>query len=141
MWTDRQVTCCTAKAENGAMDDQFRRVLSVLFTVQERAEKQDNDKILCRMWGVYGSVIKMPKLPKTPKGWYSSDVMWHVPDNKKPIAYSTAAASRLIVVLSRDGCTIKELLSRINYDTEAKKVIKQYIDKGYGDIIAKKFFS
>lgn len=83
----------------------------------------------------------MPKLPKTPKGWYSSDVMWHVPDKKKPIAYSTAAASRLIVVLSRDGCTIKKLLSRINYDTEAKKVIKQYIDKGYGDIIAKKFFS
>ena len=59
MWTDRQVTCCTAKAENGAMDDQFRRVLSVLFTVQERAEKQDNDKILFRMWGVYGGVIKM----------------------------------------------------------------------------------
>lgn len=83
----------------------------------------------------------MSKLPKTPKGWYSSDVMWHVPDNKKPIAYSTAAALRLIVVLSRDGCTIKKLLSRINYDTEAKKVIKQYIDKGYGDIIAKKFFS
>lgn len=83
----------------------------------------------------------MPKLPKTPKGWYSSDVMWHVPDKKNPIAYSTAAASRLIVVLSRDGCTIKKLLSRINYDTEAKKVIKQYIDKGYGDIIAKKFFS
>ena len=66
----------------------------------------------------------MPKLPKTPKGWYSSDVMWHVPDKKKPIAYSTAAASSLIVVLSRDGCTIKKLLSRINYDTEGEKGYK-----------------
>ena len=83
----------------------------------------------------------MPKLPKTPKGWLCSDVMWHVPDKKKPVAYSTFAASNLIVALSRDGCTIKELLDKINYDVEAKKVIKQYIDKGYGDIIAKTFFS
>ena len=82
----------------------------------------------------------MPKLPKTPKGWLCSDVRWHVPDKKKPVAYSTFAASSLIVALSRDGCTIKELLDKINYDVEAKKVIKQYIDKGYGDIIAKTFF-
>ena len=83
----------------------------------------------------------MPKLLKTPKGWYCSDVMWHVPDKKKPIAYSTFAASSLIVALSRDGCTIRELLNKIRYDTETKKVIKQYIDKRYGDTIAKEFFT
>ena len=62
----------------------------------------------------------MPKYPKTPKGWCASDVRWHCQGRKKPIAYSTVAANVLIVELSKDGCTIKELIEKINYDQEAK---------------------
>ena len=38
----------------------------------------------------------MPKLPRTPKGWYSADVYWYCPGRKRPIAYSTMATSGII---------------------------------------------
>ena len=74
-----------------------------------------------------------------PKG----DVSWVSPKSKinsKPIAYSTKAVSDLIVLLSADGCTIKELKDKINYDNEAKDIIQKYIDLGYGELIAKDYF-
>ena len=74
-----------------------------------------------------------------PKG----DVSWVNPKSKinlKPIAYSTKAVSDLIVLLSEDGCTIKELKDKINYDNEAKDIIQKYIDLGYGELIAKDYF-
>lgn len=85
-------------------------------------------------------MIIMPKLPKPPKGWYSSDVSWHVPKRKKPIAYSTIATSDLIVMLSEEGLTIQEVYDRILFDDEAKKVLDEYIKRGYGNTIAKTFF-
>ena len=92
------------------------------------------------MWGIYGRVIIIPKLLKTPKGWYSSDVSWRVPKRKKPIAYSTVATSDLIVMLSEEGLTIQEVYDRILFDDEAKKVLNEYIKRGYGNTIAKTFF-
>ena len=82
----------------------------------------------------------MPKLPKTPKGWNSSDVRWFVPKKKKPIAYSTTATSDLIALLSQEHKTIQEVHDAINFDQEAKKVLQSYIDAGYGGQIAKEWF-
>lgn len=74
-----------------------------------------------------------------PKG----DVEWYKPKSKinsRPIAYSPKATSDLIVLLAEDGCTIKELKDKINYDEEAKAIIQKYIDLGYGELIAKDYF-
>ncbi len=68
------------------------------------------------------------------------DVEWRIPGRKTPIAYSTKAASDLIVALSQDGATIREVYDRITYDVESRKILKTYIDKGYGDIIAADWF-
>ena len=75
--------------------------------------------------------------------WASHDVEWHVPGKKTPIAYSTRAASDLIEALAEDNpsATIKDLLGKINYDEEAKKVLQQYIDAGYGDQVANEWFN
>lgn len=68
------------------------------------------------------------------------DVEWYIPSRKTPIAYSTKAASDLIVVLSQDGATIQEVYNRITYDVEARKILKIYIEKGYGQAIAREYF-
>ena len=71
------------------------------------------------------------------------DVSWMKPKSKinsKPIAYSTQSVSDLIVLLSADGCTINELKDKINYDNEAKDIIRKYIDLGYAASIAKDYF-
>ncbi len=68
------------------------------------------------------------------------DVEWHIPGRKTPIAYSTKAASDLIVALSQDSATIREVFDRITYDVESREILKAYIDKGYGDIIAADWF-
>ena len=85
-------------------------------------------------------MIIIPKLPKTPKGWYSSDVRWYIPNRKRPIAYSTVATSGLIVMLSKEGLTIQEVYDKILFDKEAKMVLNEYIKRGYGNTIAKTFF-
>ena len=82
----------------------------------------------------------MPKYPKTPKGWYSADVYWYCPGRKRAIAYSTKAAMDLIVALSKEGGTVKEIRDKIHYDVEAKKVLDEYIRRGFGDWIAKDHF-
>lgn len=83
----------------------------------------------------------MPKKRKTPKGWLCHDVEWTIPKKKKPIAYSSEATNNLIVLLAKETSgTIKEVYEQINYDQEAKKVLKAYIDKGFGDIVAKDWF-
>ena len=74
-----------------------------------------------------------------PKG----DVLWYIPKGKtspKPIAYSTTATSDIIAVLAEDGCTIKQLKNKINYDEEAKDIIQKYIDLGHVELIAKDYF-
>lgn len=73
---------------------------------------------------------------RRPKG----DVLWYLPGRKKPIAYSTKAASDLIVALGEDGATIQEVHDRITYDREARAVLRKYIEKGLGDVAVKSFF-
>ena len=68
------------------------------------------------------------------------DVEWRIPKSKTPIAYSTRATSDLIVVLSQDCETITDVYNAINYDEEAKEVLKKYIERGYGNEIAKEWF-
>ena len=68
------------------------------------------------------------------------DVHWHVPNKKKPIAYSTVATSHLIGLLAQDFETIQDVYDAINYDEEAKEILQKYIDLGYGNEIAKQWF-
>lgn len=75
-----------------------------------------------------------------PNARRKGDVHWHIPGRKKPIAYSTIATNDLIVLLSEDGGTITEVQRKINYDAEAKAVVQAYIDCGYGDVEARKWF-
>ena len=74
-----------------------------------------------------------------PKG----DVSWTRPKSKinsKPIAYSTVATNDLIVILSQMYDTIEDIYKAINYDQEAKEIMKIYIDLGYGNYIARDYF-
>lgn len=73
---------------------------------------------------------------RRPKG----DVEWYLPNRKRPVAYSTKAASDLIVVLSQEGATIQEVHDAINYDIEAKNILEIYIENGYGQAMAKELF-
>lgn len=68
------------------------------------------------------------------------DVMYTVPNKKKPIAYSTVATQDLIVILAQDYETISDVYNAINYDQDAKDVLKKYIDLGYGGVIAREWF-
>ena len=68
------------------------------------------------------------------------DVMYTVPNKKKPIAYSTKATNDLIVVLAQEYETISDVSNAISYDQDAKDVLQKYIDLGYGDVIAREWF-
>ena len=70
------------------------------------------------------------------------DVAWYLPDGrlKAPVAYSTTACSLLIVELSLLHHTIQDVYDAIEYDREAKGILKIYINKGFGDYIAKDYF-
>ena len=46
----------------------------------------------------------------------------------------------MIVLLAKEGGTIAEVQRKINYDEEAKAVLQAYIDRGYGDVEARKWF-
>lgn len=73
-----------------------------------------------------------------PKG----DVTWHVPKRKTPIAYSTTATQNIIGLLTEEKpeATILEIFSKILYDKEAKDILKAYIDKGFGNVVASEWF-
>lgn len=68
------------------------------------------------------------------------DVEWRAPNKKRPIGYSTKATSDLIVVLSQECETITDVYNAINYDQDAKEILRQYIDLGYGNEIAREWF-
>lgn len=63
------------------------------------------------------------------------DVSWSLPGTKRPFAYSTIATSDLIVVLSEIHKTAQDVYNAINYDDEAKAIVKHFIEKGYGNYI------
>lgn len=70
------------------------------------------------------------------------DVQWFVPKRKTPIAYSTVSTKLLIDTFSDEDKTrtIQNVHDLINYDNEAKKILKLYIDRGYGQEFAHKWF-
>lgn len=69
------------------------------------------------------------------------DVMCFVRGRKRPIVYCTLGANETIAVVSEDGCTIQEAYNRINYDHEAKDVLKKYIALGHGGDKASDYFT
>ena len=70
------------------------------------------------------------------------DVEWRLPKRKKPIARSTPAVSKLIAVIAREekDLTIRQTRERINYCPDARAILDIYIEKGYGDEIAARWF-
>lgn len=70
------------------------------------------------------------------------DVCWYIPKRKRPVAYSTAATKYLVDILSHEdkSRTIQDVHDLINYDLEAKEILKIYIEKGYGSQIASEWF-
>lgn len=66
---------------------------------------------------------------------YKNDVQWIFSTNKNPFAYSTKATSDLIVILSEKYLTVKDVFNNINYDDEAKEIVKQFINAGYSNFI------
>lgn len=73
-----------------------------------------------------GDVMAYPK---------KADVDWYIPKTKRAFAHSTQATSDLIEVLVEQYLTIIDVYNAINYDDEAKQILKYYIDKGYGNFI------
>ena len=71
---------------------------------------------------------------------HKGDVEWHVPNRKKPIAYSTIATSEYIVTLAQYGGTIKDIYEKIAWYEDAKLILEKYIQLGYGEKIAAEWF-
>ena len=67
------------------------------------------------------------------------DVYWILPHQKRSFASSTIATNDLIVTLSTDDKTVKDVYDSINYDKDAKQILKGFIDAGYKDFIMKDF--
>ncbi len=68
------------------------------------------------------------------------DVSWYLPKRKRPFAYSTKAISDLIVLLAQEYTTIQDVYDHYNMLDEGKEILKTYIDKGYGDVVAASWF-
>ena len=66
-------------------------------------------------------------------------VEWYLPNEKRKFAESTVATSDLITVLSEEYLTVLDVYYAINYDDEAKEIIKHFIEKGYGKFLLKDF--
>lgn len=71
---------------------------------------------------------------------YAGNILWYVPNHKKAIAFSTVAVRDYISSLSREHETIWDVYDSIVYDNDAKRVLRKYIDRGYGNEIAKDWF-
>ncbi len=66
-------------------------------------------------------------------------VYWTLPHQKRYFATSTIATDNLIVALSEDNMTVRDVYNSINYDNEAKEILKGFIDSGYENFIMKDF--
>lgn len=67
------------------------------------------------------------------------DVQWTLPHQKRPFMGGTVATSDLIEILSTDNKTVLDVYNSINYDDEAKEILKKFIDAGYMNFIMKDF--
>lgn len=66
------------------------------------------------------------KLLKRKKG----DIQWYLPNKKRPFTYSTRATSDLIALLYEEYKDLRIVYENINYDIEAKAIVKHYIING-----------
>lgn len=57
-------------------------------------------------------------------------VEWYLPHRKRPFAYSTKATSDLIKVLYEDVGSVEGVLKLINYDEDAKAILREYLKHG-----------
>lgn len=67
-------------------------------------------------------------------------VKWYIPMTKKAFAESTVATSDLIELLAEEYLTVEDVYNAINYDEEAKKIVKHFINKGYKNYVFRDFF-
>ena len=67
------------------------------------------------------------------------DVYWTLPHQKRYFMSTTIATDNLIVSLSEENMTVKDVYEAINYDEDAKEVLKHFIDAGYENFIMKDF--
>lgn len=79
------------------------------------------------------------KAPK-PKIGFSSDISWHVPKRKRPIATSTVATKDTLRYFAESGYdTPNKMLKAIQDGVflgghEERLIIQAYIDNGFGDL-------
>lgn len=59
---------------------------------------------------------------------YKGDVEWTLLNKKRPFAYSTKATSNLIAILYEELQDLRLVYNAINYDDDAKKIVKNYIN-------------
>lgn len=62
-------------------------------------------------------------------------VKWHLPNEEKKFAESTVATSDFITVLSEKYLTVLDVYYAINYDEEAKEILKHFIENGYSNFL------
>lgn len=63
-----------------------------------------------------------------------------MPGRKRPVAYSNKSTGDLIGIVSEIFYSIKDVQRAILYDEKAKEILQMYIDKGYGNDEASKYF-
>lgn len=54
---------------------------------------------------------------------------------RRPIAFSTAATSKLLGLLAEDGHTFSSARKAINFDSDGEAVLDRYIELGFGDVV------
>ena len=69
------------------------------------------------------------------------DVYWTLPHQKRSFATCTISTNNLIEALSTDDKTVKDVYDSINYDEDAKIILKGFIDAGYKNFIMKDFIT
>ncbi|MBO5095733.1 MAG: hypothetical protein J6D28_01000 [Bacilli bacterium] len=67
------------------------------------------------------------------------DVHWTLPHQKRAFGSTTIATDNLIVALSEEDKSVLDVYNSINYDEDAKAILKHFIDAGYGNFIMKDF--
>lgn len=63
----------------------------------------------------------------------SLGVDWFLPGKKRRFATSTMATSTLIVLAASEGHTVTSAREWINYDDEAREILRHFEEAGYGD--------
>lgn len=65
---------------------------------------------------------------------FKGDVAWYVAGRKTPIAYSTTATKDLLEYLFEQYKDLEVVYKNINYDEDAKRIVKLLIDRGFKSV-------